>query len=345
MHPEQWIEFVGPNRALQIAGVKLLGINAENAQKLLFSLAFVFAVILLSKIARLGLQVALRGGRLEKVGFWASQAIHVLTTVVMLVCLLSIWFDDPARLATAVGLVTAGLAFALQKVITALAGYVVILRGTTFNVGDRISMGGVRGDVISLSFIQTTIMEMGMPPRDDDGAPETWVWSRQYTGRVVTVTNDKIFEDPVYNYTREFPYIWEEMHLPISYQADRKRAEAILLEVAERRTASLQMLSSDMVDEMTRRHLLASTDLKPQVYLRLTDNWVELTVRFIVDARRVREIKNLMSRDILERLEQAGIGIASSTFEIVGLPPLKFERARTKRMAEPPASTGNHRPA
>ncbi len=78
--------------------------------------------------------------------------------------LLSIWFNDPTRLATAFGLVSAGVAFALQKVITSLAGYLVILRGNTFTVGDRISMGGVRGDVMRLGFVQTTIMEMGQPP-------------------------------------------------------------------------------------------------------------------------------------------------------------------------------------
>ena len=73
-------------------------------------------------------------------------------------------------------------------------------------------MGGVRGDVIALGFIQTTIMEMGQPPSVESNAdPAMWVRSRQYTGRVVTVTNAKIFDEPVYNYTRDFPYIWEEM--------------------------------------------------------------------------------------------------------------------------------------
>lgn len=57
--------------------------------------------------------------------------------MLFLLGLLSIWFDDPARLATGIGLVTAGLAFALQRVITAAAGYFVILRGDTFNIGDR----------------------------------------------------------------------------------------------------------------------------------------------------------------------------------------------------------------
>ena len=100
----------------------------------------------------------------------------------------------------------------MQRVITAVAGYFVILRGKTFNVGDRIVMGGVRGDVIDFSFMQTRIMEMGQPPKVERNTdPAMWVRSRQFTGRIVTVTNDKIFDEPVYNYTREFPYIWEEI--------------------------------------------------------------------------------------------------------------------------------------
>ncbi len=147
----------------------------------------------------------------------------------------SIWFDNPARLATAIGLVGAGIAFALQRVITAVAGYFVILRGKTFNVGDRIVMGGVRGDVVNLSFMQTQIMEMGQPPQVNPGTePAMWVHSRQFTGRIVTVTNDKVFDEPVYNYTHEFPYIWDEMRVPVRYQDDRAKAQHILLDAAQR---------------------------------------------------------------------------------------------------------------
>src|SRR5205807_6397666 len=119
--------------------------------------------------------------------------------------------DTPPRLTTRAGLPTARLAFALQKVLTSFAGYVLILRGRTFTVGDRIPMGGVRGDVIALGFMQTTIMEMGQPPSVQSADPAMWVKSRQFTGRLVTVTNSKIFDEPVYNYTRDFPFIWEEM--------------------------------------------------------------------------------------------------------------------------------------
>ena len=66
-------------------------------------------------------------------------------------------------------------------------------------------------------------------------------------------------------------------------------------------------------------------DIAPQVYFRLTDNWLELTVRFLVPDHGIREIKDAMSRDILAALDEAGIGIASSTFEITGLPKLRVE--------------------
>ena len=49
-----------------------------------------------------------------------------------------------------------------------------------------------------------------------------WVRARQYTGRLVTVSNPKIFDEPVYNYTLEFPYLWEEMRIPVSYKDDRR---------------------------------------------------------------------------------------------------------------------------
>ena len=109
--------------------------------------------------------------------------------------------------------------------ITSIAGYFVILRGSTFTVGDRISMGGVRGDVMRLGFIQTTFMEMGQPPSVPGADPAMWVKSRQFTGRIVTVTNSKIFAEPVFNYTRDFPFIWEEMSIPITYEADDAKVE------------------------------------------------------------------------------------------------------------------------
>ncbi len=309
-----------------------IGLNQDNVAKLALSAALFFSVFIIRRIARVGLKLFAPGETKAAIvrRFWGHQAINVGTLVIAAFALASIWFDDPARLATAFGLVGAGLAFALQRVITAFAGYVIILRGNNFTVGARISMGGVRGDVIALGFIQTTIMEMGQPPAVQSADPAVWVKSRQFTGRIVTVANAKIFDEPIYNYTRDFPYIWDEITLPIAYSDDRDRAEAILLEAATTNALTSEKVGHTEIDRLRRTYGLDGLDLDPAVYWRITDNWLELTVRFVANAHGIRTLKDKMSREILRALDAAGIGIASATYDIVGLPPIRLAQPAAK---------------
>lgn len=321
----QFVQFVGPNYSVQIGGVKLLGFDAVNGRKVLFSLVFFLVLYLVSKGLRAISQKL--GGARQKTAFWTRQGISLVTFLLGVIGFVSIWFDNPTRLATGVGLLGAGLAFALQKVVTSFAGYFVILRGKTFNVGDRISMGGVRGDVIALNFIQTVIMEMGEPPAVQSQDPGMWVMSRQYSGRIVTISNAQIFEEPVYNYTRDFPYIWEEMHIPISFKDDRHRAEQIMLEAVRRHTADITNMAQPELNRLKTQYFIDAADINPRVFLRITDNWVELSVRFLCSAHDVRGLKDRISREILSGLEAAHIGIASGTYEIVGIPPVRIENS------------------
>jgi small-conductance mechanosensitive channel len=151
---------------VEIFGITLVGFNPENGRKLLLTVAVIGLLWLFARLvsAVAGRFLSGRSARRDRIYFWTRQGVRLATALLVLLAVISIWFDDPTRLATGLGLVTAGLAFALQKLVTALAGYFVILRGQTFNVGDRITMGGVRGDVIALSFTQTTISPCASSP-------------------------------------------------------------------------------------------------------------------------------------------------------------------------------------
>ncbi len=315
-------DIVGPTQALSIFGVKLVGFTAENGKKALLTLGLLIFLIVFARTFKRFARLFVRGRHDARTLFWSNQAINLSVTLIFLIGFLSIWFNDPIRLTTALGLISAGLAFALQRVVTAIAGYFIILRNRLFNVGDRISIGGVRGDVMKLSFTGTTVMEMGQPPAVQGADPAMWVQARQYTGRIVTITNDKIFDTPLYNYTREFPYIWEEMHVTIKYGADRLRAEKILIDSARLHTLPLAQLSAPDLQELERRYLVKASDLEPRVYYRITDNWLEMTVRFIVKDSDIRIMKDAMSRTIIEGFEKEKIEIASTTIDITGLPPL-----------------------
>jgi small-conductance mechanosensitive channel len=174
--------------------------------------------------------------------------------------------------------------------------------------------------VIALGFLQTTIMEMGQAPGEQGDTPSVWVNSRQFTGRIVTVTNDRIFENALFNYTRDFPYVWDEIRLPVAYRDDRVRVEAILRDVAVPHTAEVAARARADLQRLRERYTTLDADTDARIYYRLTDNWLELTLRFLAPVAQTRRLKDAMSRDILRALDEARIGIASATFEIVGLP-------------------------
>jgi len=307
---------------IALGGVHLIGVDLHTATKLLYTAILVAVLIVLRWTARRVVRLALRGREHTSGRFWARQGINLATAVLVALGLLSIWFDNGLHAVAAVGVLTAGTAFALQKAITSLAGYFLILRGDIFTVGDRISMGGVRGDVIGLGFLRTTILEMGQPSGDEDTAVPVWVDARQYTGRVVTVTNAAVFDEPVYNYSREFTFLWEELRVPVKFDADLDRAEQILIDAALRHSEDSERLGVDALQRMRRRYFVPTTDLKPEVYYKITSNWVELAVRFIVPTHGIRRIKSEISREVLQQFRAAGIDVASTTFGVVEVPPL-----------------------
>ena len=317
-------------------GINWVGVNTENGRKLILSVLFIAIVLISSAALRAVAGLIVRRTKYASIQakFWTRQAVSLIAAIILILGLLSIWLNDPTRLATAFGLMSAGLAFALQQVVTSFAGYFVILRGSTFTVGDRISMGGVRGDVLHLGFIQTTIMEMGQPPSVQGADPAMWVKSRQFTGRIVTVSNSKIFAEPVFNYTRDFPFIWEEMAIPITYRADRAKVEQILLRAAKLHATDPATMASAAKDDLQTRFGVEPIELEPRVFFRITDNWLELTVRFIVGTHRIRGAKDAMSRFIVDELDMAGIGIASATYDIVGLPPIENRSSQADSATE-----------
>ncbi|MEJ7636781.1 MAG: hypothetical protein WKF75_02030 [Singulisphaera sp.] len=89
---------VGPNRAVEILGVKLVGVNAENGKKLLFTLVFILLVMLLGRMLQAATRALLRGRSEPQAQFWARQGVR-LAAVLLLLGIVSIWFDDLTRLA------------------------------------------------------------------------------------------------------------------------------------------------------------------------------------------------------------------------------------------------------
>lgn len=116
-----------------------------------------------------------------------------------------------------------------------------------------------------------------------------------------------------------------EMHLPVPYTADRTRAGRILLDAVGRHTVQLQELGRVALEELQRRYFVDAAELEPRVYWQLTDNWLQMSVRFVARERGVRALKDRITHEVLSELDAAGIQVASTTFEVTALPPLRID--------------------
>jgi small-conductance mechanosensitive channel len=244
------------------------------------------------------------------------RATRWAALLVLVIALAVVWRVFAGRVGLVIGLFAAGLGLALQQVVSSLFGWVNILSGRIFRVGDRISMGGVEGDVLDLTPLRTKVLEMGRPVElgSEGEASPPWVGGRQYTGRIVSISNNATFTGPVYNYSAIFEFIWEELTLPIPYRADWREAERILLE--EVRDVSSSAEAEEAIKAMTSRYPVPRTEVEPRVFIRATDNWMELAARFVVPVRTARTVKSDLTRRVWERFQDAGIEIASATAEV-----------------------------
>ncbi len=240
--------------------------------------------------------------------YYARKLTRYVAAVLVVIALAVVWRAFAGRVGIVLGLATAGLAFAMQEVIGAVAGWFNIVSGRIFRVGDRIQMGGVRGDVIDITPLRTKVMEIGS---DEDGG---WVRGRQYTGRIVAISNKATFTEPVFNYSAAFEFIWEELTIPVSHRDDWREAERILGE--EARHVSTSQGARQAIEEMARRYPVPRAEVEPRVFVRATDDYMELSARFVVPVRTARTAKDAMTRRVMERLAESGIEIASATEEV-----------------------------
>jgi len=239
---------------------------------------------------------------------------------------LIIWLGLGSNFTVAMGILGAGIAFASQEVIGSFAGYLNIATSSIYRIGDRVRIGDVVGDVMDITIMRTTVMEIG-----------EWVRADQYTGRIVTIANRAVFAGPVYNYTRHWGYVWDEITLPFTYDSDWRLAGEIMLSHGQEYTADLHQDASLRLQDMMARYPLQETQVEPTIYLTMTDNWVEMALRYVVRARERRSVKAQLHRELLQHFEaEETIHVASATFEIVGLPALQGE-LKVRKQGERPA--------
>jgi small-conductance mechanosensitive channel len=241
------------------------------------------------------------------------KLVTIAGYAVALVLLSVVYSDKLSGLTVMFGVLGAGIAFALQEVIASVAGWIALSFGGLYDVGDRVQLGGIKGDVIDIGVLRTTLMECG-----------GWINGDQYNGRVVRVANSFIFKEPVYNYSSDFPFLWDEIRIPVRYGSNYEMARQGFQQVLEEITGEhARKLKGDW-RRMTDKYMVEDAQLTPMVTLKMDDNWAEFALRYVVDYKKRRSTKDRICSLILKLIEESGgqIKLGATSLEVASIPPL-----------------------
>ncbi|MFW6164058.1 MAG: mechanosensitive ion channel family protein [Planctomycetota bacterium] len=218
------------------------------------------------------------------------KAFIYVGILVVAVTLANVWLiREQVDYTTVLSVIGAGLALALHQVLLCVTAWVMLHVERQYEMGDRVQIGEVKGDVSDIGILHTTLVEIG-----------NWVDADQSTGRLVSVPNSHIFTQAIYNYTRGFHYIWNEISVMVTFESNWRKAQKIILNAAQEGVEELQEHFRTQIRRMARRYMILYQHVTPIVYPRIRDSGVELTLRYLTEPKRRRGTEARVAAQILD---------------------------------------------
>jgi small-conductance mechanosensitive channel len=269
---------------------EILGFSQELQTKFLTS---VLAVLFLLLIRKVILSIVFRGTTDIRARYrWRKISAYIIFGFCVFL-IGGIWVRGFQSISTYLGLLSAGLAIALQDPLVNLAGWAFILWRRPFSVGDRIQIGEYRGDVIDQRIFMFTLMEIG-----------NWVDADQSTGRVIHIPNGKVFREVLANYSKGFQYIWNEIPVIVTFESNWQKAKEILVGIGTAHSEHLSKSAEERLRKAARKLMIFYSKLTPIVYTKVKESGVMLTIRYLCEPRRRRTSEQEIWEDILREFKK-----------------------------------------
>ena len=266
------------------------GIPEQIFNKVIITL---FAVLVFYLIKRLTLFLSTRKIHQHNTRYIAIKTMNYLIGVILTLFLLRVWTSGFSQIITYIGILSAGLAIALQKPILNFAGWFFIIAQRPFTSGNRIEINGRIGDVVDIGLFQFSMIEVGK-----------WVTADQSTGRIIHVPNGIVFSEEVINYHMGFSFIWDEISVTITFESKWEKAKKILLEIVNRHVAVNKDRAEKEVHNASSRYYINYNHLTPIVWTKVIDSGIVLTMRYPSDPRKRRLIETEIWEDVLREFSQ-----------------------------------------
>ena len=263
----------------------VLGLSVETQDKLFSTLLIIVGLWLLRGLINRFLNRRFQAE--PRILYNSRKAVEYVMAVLGVFLIGRLWLEGIQSLATYVGLLSAGLAIALQDLIINLAGWLFILWQRPFVVGDRIEIGDISGDVINLSIFNFNLLEIGNLNNSD-----------QSTGRIVHVPNGLVFRQSLVNFSQGIPFIWNEIPVLITFESNWEKAKTILNDIIQLHAPSVDREALTR-SQRANRFVVSYNILTPTIYTKVAENGVQLTIRYLIQPRRRRNSEQAIWEAIL----------------------------------------------
>lgn len=258
----------------------------EIYRKLILSVLIFVILYIIKKIAS---SIVTRTASDVKSAYYRRHTVLYIYGVLLVLSISAVWIEGLSSLTTLIGLTSAGLAIAMSDTIANIAGWFFIIWRKPFDIGDRIEIGKVKGDIIDIRLFQFSMVEVG-----------NWVDADQSTGRVIHVPNSKVLREDMANYQIGFDYVWHEIPVLVTFESNWKKAKEILKKIAHDKAEHLSEGAEQQVRRAAMKYMIYFKKLTPIVYTTVKDSGVMLTIRYIVRPRSRRGAEEQIWEAILD---------------------------------------------
>jgi small-conductance mechanosensitive channel len=263
-----------------------LGMSSDSLGRISATIGIVLMWVVLGRIAR---RLITRTVEDDASRFQMTRVSGYVLGGVSLLVIARLWVQDVSGVATYFGLLSAGIAIALQDPLTNLAGWLFILVRRPFRVGDRIQVGTNTGDVVDIRPFRFLMLEIG-----------NWVHADQGTGRLLHVPNGQVFKNTVANYDEAFGYIWNEIEVTVTFESNWRKAKAALEEILEAQADKIDAHVRKRIDDAAHILHIKFPKLTPVVWVSVVDSGVRLTMRYLCKARARRSSSTQIWEKVLD---------------------------------------------
>lgn len=235
-----------------------------------------------------------------------TQKLKLTISIFKLVIVILIWAQYLKGFVTIISFISAGFTIALRDVILNIFGGIYIKMIKPFNVEDRIEINNYKGDVVNINTLNFELLEVDN--KDFMG---------QSTGVITHVPNSTIFSYPLRNYDKAFKYIWNEISVNVPLDFDIEKVRKTLYRIVNKNDIidKVPGIVKKDIQEISTDYRIYYSEYEPIVYCKVMGDYVEYTLRYLVDPRKARYVHSSIWKHILLAHQKGEIKLFNKSIE------------------------------